>query len=192
MNVCFVGDSLVLGYGAPACLGWPGRVCARAESQGHPFVCYNLGVRGATSLDLRESWVEEAARRLPSGVPARLVFSFGAADANKGVDPDETLAAAKAILTVAAEMCPTVMVGPPPLRNPEVRARVESLSKWMAGVCTEVDVPYLDAYGPLAASPGYMGDLEAGDGVHPGARGYDELGRLVWGFEPLRNLLVSA
>jgi lysophospholipase L1-like esterase len=191
MNVCFVGDSLVLGFGAPACLGWPGRVCARAESQGTPFVCYNLGVRGAASLDVKNAWVDEAARRLPKDVPARLVFSFGAADANRNVDPDQTLAAAKSILSVAREMCPTAFVGPPPLLDEEAGRRVADLGKWLAGVCTEVDVPFLDACTPLSESRGYMADLEAGDGVHPGARGYDELSRLVWGFDPIRDMLTT-
>ncbi|MDK2957395.1 MAG: hypothetical protein PWQ57_2893 [Desulfovibrionales bacterium] len=191
MNVCFVGDSLVLGYGAPACLGWPGRVCARAESEGHPFVCYNLGVRGATSLEVKDFWVEEAPRRLKPSEPARLIFSFGAADANQSVDLDATLTAAKSILTVGKAMCPSVFVGPAPVLTPDVRERIEHMNYLLAGVCTDVDIPFLDVFTPLSASAEYEADLKGGDGVHPGARGYDELARLVWGYEPIHSLLIS-
>jgi lysophospholipase L1-like esterase len=191
MNVCFVGDSLVLGYGAPACLGWPGRVCARAESEGHPFVCYNLGVRGAPSSVVKDFWVEEAARRLKPSEPARLIFSFGVADANQSLDLDATLTAAKSILTVAKAMCPAAFVGPAPVLKPETRERIEQVSRLLAGVCNDVGISFLDVFTPLSTSAAYEADLKAGDGVHPGARGYDEFARLVWSHEPTRNLLVS-
>lgn len=51
IRICFIGDSITLGTGDAAMLGWPGRLGAIAWSQGHQVTVYNLGVRGETSED---------------------------------------------------------------------------------------------------------------------------------------------
>ena len=48
MRVVFVGDSLTVGVGDPAYLGWVGRLCAAAPLAGLELTAYNLGVRSET------------------------------------------------------------------------------------------------------------------------------------------------
>ena len=60
MRICFFGDSFVNGAGDPLYQGWVGRACARARSRGADITAYNCGIRGATSDDIKASWLSEA------------------------------------------------------------------------------------------------------------------------------------
>ncbi|MGK8554371.1 GDSL-type esterase/lipase family protein [Nocardia gipuzkoensis] len=79
--VCFVGDSFVAGVGDERCLGWAGRLGAAAHAEGVPLTAYNLGVRRQTSAEILDRWLIECSPRLPEGVDARVVLSFGVNDA---------------------------------------------------------------------------------------------------------------
>ncbi len=183
LRICFVGDSFVAGYGDPEFLGWVGRLCAATRARGLDLTCYNLGVRRDTSRDIRARWREEVMRRLPSLEEAHLVFSFGANDTaleagHARVSLAESLANCRAILTEARQMCPTLMVGPPPFAD----ARAEllgDLSAQLADVCAQVDVPFLDIWTPLSGSGTFVRETAAGDGAHPAAGGYAEIAALV-------------
>ena len=166
IRLCFFGDSFVNGLGDPDCLGWAGRLCAAEIRAGAgDLTYYNLGIRRETSRELRARWQAEAARRLPDWREGRLVFSFGANDATveEGrvrVSADETRTNCGAILEEARRLCPTLMVGPPPLPDPAHDARVSALSTELAAVCADLGVPYLDVWSPLDG----IGPLRAGGG----------------------------
>ncbi|HEY7294529.1 MAG TPA: GDSL-type esterase/lipase family protein [Dehalococcoidia bacterium] len=184
MRICFIGDSFVNGTGDPRCLGWSGRICAAARRAGHDLTYYNLGIRRDTSAGIRARWEDEAVRRLPPGVAAGLVFSFGTndttvEDGRRRVPPDESLANAAAILGGAARLYPVLMVGPPPLADDEQNGRTVALSREFAAVCEAAGVPYLPVVEALLTSPHWLREAAAGDGAHPGARGYAELAGLV-------------
>jgi len=55
-QVLFFGDSHIAGTGDPEKLGWVGRVAAASLSAGQPFLPYNLGVGGNTSVDVLRRW----------------------------------------------------------------------------------------------------------------------------------------
>ena len=65
IRVCFAGDSLVAGTGDETALGWVGRVAAAGIASGLDLTSYNLGVRGATSVQVVRRLAIEARPRLP-------------------------------------------------------------------------------------------------------------------------------
>src|ERR1700734_2624968 len=79
-RVLFFGDSLVAGVGDPSGGGWVARVISACFHGGTPITAYNLGVRRETSAQVLARWRAEAEPRVPSGVHARVVVSFGAND----------------------------------------------------------------------------------------------------------------
>jgi lysophospholipase L1-like esterase len=183
LRICFVGDSFVQGTGDPECLGWAGRVCARAARAGGSVTYYNLGVRRDTSADIRRRWREEVLRRLPPEAEGRVVLSFGTNDttAHAGrarVALDESLEHARAILEGAQPWRP-LLVGPPYLCEPEQALRLRALSGGLFLLCDELGVPFVEVFEALARSAPWCADVAAHDGMHPRAEGYEILAALV-------------
>ncbi len=181
MRIAFVGDSFVNGTGDAAMLGWVGRVCAAAVGRGHDVTCYNLGVRRDRSVDIAQRWRDEVARRLPDGQDGRVVFSFGANDAMRFSDPApaaETLDAIAAILTHRGDW-PMLVVGPPPIADAPVNARIAQVEATIARACAASDVAFLPICARLIEDPIWMDAVASGDGAHPGAAGYGRLAALV-------------
>ncbi|MBC7951809.1 MAG: lipase [Rhodospirillaceae bacterium] len=182
MRICFLGDSFVNGTNDPHCLGWVGRVVAHARADGCDLTCYNLGIRRDTSVNVAARWQTETALRLPQDVDGRLVFSFGVndccdEDGRRRVPLGTTLETAHRMLTEVRH--PTLMVGPPPIAEAAINARIGELSAALAALCGELHVPYLETFTPLAANPVWMTEIAATDGAHPGAAGYGVLAELV-------------
>jgi lysophospholipase L1-like esterase len=190
MRVCFLGESFVNGTGDPTCLGWAGRICRSAQQRGHDLTYYNLGIRRETSRQLRERWLQEVILRLPVSTElstendGRLVFSFGTNDTTvengrQRVETAESLSNLRAILSEAKARFPVLMVGAPPIADPQQTDRIEDLSRQMAIVCQELAVPYLDVVSTLKHSSVWMREVAAYDGAHPGVDGYAEFAALV-------------
>ena len=184
LRIAFIGDSFVLGTGDPAQLGWVGRVAASARERGHDVTVYNLGIRCDTSDDVAARWEGEAARRLPSIHPRLLVFSFGVndciiEDGRARVPLEQTAINAATILREAKGFAPGLFVGPPPTAEPALNNRIRDGSARLSLVCRDADIPFLDAFAPMLASPIWMDDVTAGDGAHPGAQGYAALAALI-------------
>lgn len=197
MRICFIGDSFVNGTGDPHCLGWVGRIGARARHAGRDLTVYNLGVRRDTSADIAARWPAEATARQPEDSPGLLVFSFGVNDCVEEaagrlrVPPADTLANARAILSAAARRHPTLMVGPPPIDDEAVNARIAALSEALARVCAPLDVPYLDVFTPLVGHAVWRRETALGDGAHPGAAGYEALADLVWAWPAWHSAMAG-
>lgn len=195
MHVCFIGDSLTLGTHDPEFRGWPGRLADMASREtGREMNIYNLGIRGNRTNDILERWPTETARRLPEGQDCRFVFCFGGADASlpegyPRVAPETSMVNARLILKAAREACPVLWVGPTPMLRPEHNAGTSELSAGYADIAARLDIPYLDVFTPLSASREYLDDLQAGDGVHPGAKGYGLMASLVAGWDAWRAWL---
>ena len=182
MRLCAFGDSFVNGTGDPARLGWLGRAGAGARD----VTIYNLGVRGDTSADIRGRWRPELDRRLTSADETRLIFAFGVNDCcpddaggERRVMRADTLTNATAILSEASGRWPSLMIGPPPLADAAVNARIEDLNGALGTTAARVGVPYCDVFGALHADDRWMRDVAAWDGAHPGAEGYAALARLI-------------
>ncbi|HEX9625995.1 MAG TPA: GDSL-type esterase/lipase family protein [Acidiferrobacterales bacterium] len=183
-RICFVGDSLVNGTGDPDCLGWAGRLCARARQAGHDVTYYNLGIRRDTSADIAARWLDEVSARLPEGIDGRVVFAFGVndtvlEDGAMRVTTGATLDNARAMLGACRGRWPLLWIGPTPLLDDAHNLRIKVLSRHFAGLAAELDVPYLEVFDALRGLPAWTAELRAGDGAHPGADGYAALAELV-------------
>ena len=180
MRLLAFGDSMVAGAGDPDHLGWIGRALAGRRA----ITLYNLGVRRETSADILARWEAEARPRRVADEPMRMVFSFGCNDAHlQGGEPRvtaaETLKNARAILTAAGALAPALMVGPPPVADPGVCARVEALNAALLALCGRLQVPFIDIFRPLEAGGVWQAEAAAWDGAHPGAGGYQQMADLV-------------
>jgi len=183
-RICFLGDSFVNGTGDSSYLGWTGRVCAALTATGRSITSYNLGIRGETSLALAQRWQAEATRRFAPGADNRLVFCFGTNDTTwqQGrvrIDLAHTLTHSRQILSVARTLAPVLLVSPPPIADPAQNQRSQRLCQGLQDLCAELSVPYIDAFTPLQQSVIWMTQVQAGDGVHPQAPGYEEWARQI-------------
>ena len=189
MRICFVGESFVNGTGDPDCLGWAGRICAKACHLGHDVTYYNLGVRRETSTQLKERWQREVTYRLPPEHNGRIVFCFGVNDTTiengkTRVAFETSLENTRNILTVAKQMFPVLMVGTAPVIDSAQNQIIAHLSGAFASVCNEINVPYLDIFTSLQASDVWISEAIANDGAHPRAAGYAQLAQLVQNWQP--------
>ncbi|MBL4838061.1 MAG: hypothetical protein JKY34_10830 [Kordiimonadaceae bacterium] len=197
MKICFFGDSFVNGAGDDDCLGWTGRICSVARKAGKDITQYNLGVRGDTSADIMGRWQQEAGARMKTGDEGRLVFSFGANDCAAGEDgrarlpQTDRLKNARSIFVAAPKVWPTLVVGPVPLvGDVTANKRLADLSR-QAGVFAKAHrVPYLDVFTTLKDSQLWQDECVAGDGVHPGAAGYELIADLVSGWDAWQQMVA--
>lgn len=193
VRVVFVGDSFVAGIGDPEGRGWVGRVVAAAQAAGTELIAYNLGVGGDTSADVVRRWRSEVLPRLAAADDGRIVFSFGANDATleRGrprVDAGATAANLEHLLERAHGLgLGTFLVGPAPVGDEHQHERILELSSRLATVAAAGDVPHVEVAGAMAQSAVWRAEVEAGDGAHPAARGYELLATLIG--EPLLRWL---
>ncbi|MEP6797975.1 MAG: GDSL-type esterase/lipase family protein [Lapillicoccus sp.] len=179
VGICFVGASMVAGYGDPKGLGWVGRVVSRTEHPDLDFTAYNLGVRGDTSGDVMDRWRRECQPRWARRNERRLVLSVGANDlATSMTTARSRLNLANILDEAASQGIAAFVVGLPPGLDPEMNARVEALADAQADVCARRGVTYVDCYRPLITHDQWVSDLAGGrDRVHPGQAGY---GLIAW------------
>jgi lysophospholipase L1-like esterase len=194
MRICFIGDSFVNGTGDPGCLGWTGRLCREANADGFRVTYYNLGVRGNTSADIRDRWLEEVRARSRHEEIFAMVFSFGANDTTiengaTRVPFEESLANAGMIAMTSSIVYPTLFVGPPPIGDDEQNERIERLSDAMMVICADAGVPFLPAFRVMRKSDVWMKEVAMTDGAHPGAGGYEALAAHVAAWRPWKELL---
>lgn len=193
MRICFFGDSFVNGTGDDEALGWVGLVIAARRKAGHDVTSYNLGIRRDTSADIARRWQGEALLRLPPDQPGRLVFSFGVNDCiieetatSPRVAPTESLRLAREILAAANARWPTMMIGPPPIADPDTNRRIGVMDRQLQSACEGLEIPYLGIFDRLRADPVWMHEVAAGDGAHPNLGGYQRLAALVESFPAWR------
>lgn len=177
VRVCFFGDSLTAGVGDPKALGWVGRVAARTPwSTDIHLTGYNLGVRGETTEEIVVRMPLESATRFSRGDEHRVVIAPGVVDALSHVEPARSAAALGFGLEAAS--VPVMVVGPPPVGDDDMRARVESLDAAFADVCKNRDVTYIPTFSALAHRKPWQ-DARADDGLHPNQTGYGLLAHVV-------------
>jgi lysophospholipase L1-like esterase len=192
LRLIVFGDSFVAGVGDPDHLGWVGRaVAGRREA-----TLYNLGVRRETSADVARRWRAEAEPRLSAAEACRIVVSVGANDAHleagaPRVAPAQTLLNVRAVLTEAARLCPVLLVGPPPVADAGVAARIEALNENLQRLCARLQTPFIDVFRPLAADGLWVREAQAFDGAHPGAGGYQRLADLVAAHPAWRSFILA-
>jgi lysophospholipase L1-like esterase len=192
MRILAFGDSFVLGQGDPDHQGWVGRALRDRPD----VTLYNLGIRGETSADIARRWRAEAEPRLRAGESA-MVFSFGANDCSlehgaPRVAAAQTLLHARAMLTDAAKLAPVLMIGPPPMPDPGICARLETANEHLKALAARLGIPFIDVFRPLFADGLWNREAEAIDGAHPGAGGYQRMADLVSAHPAWRAFLAGA
>jgi lysophospholipase L1-like esterase len=180
MRLIAIGDSFVAGVGDPDHLGWVGRALRGRRA----VTLYNLGVRRETSSEIAARWRQEAAPRLTDQEPCRILVSLGVNDClteggAQRVAPAQTLLNIRTLLVDAAQLCPVLLTGPPPICDAGAAARAEALNENLKLLCARLMTPFIDVYRPLAADGLWLAEAEAYDGAHPGAAGYQRLADLV-------------
>ncbi len=190
MRICAFGDSIMNGTGDPEALGWIGRAVRPEKARDREVTLYNLGIRRDTGADIRRRWQAEAVVRrppdLPPDLPFGLLFSFGvndsvldAATGRPRQSPEASCEDAAAILAQAPALGRVLMVGPGPVADEAVNARIASLDAALSAVADAAGVPYRSVYAALRADPTWMAEVARWDGAHPGAAGYAVLAKLV-------------
>lgn len=182
--LCF-GDSFTAGVGDPEGRGWVGRVVQASFAAGRPLTAYALGVRRETSVEVAVRWRFEAMPRLAREADCRVLFAVGANDttAEDGVPrvtPERSCLALGKMLEQAAELSvPAGVAGPPPVGDAAQRSRALALSDAFGELCGERGVPFWPVARALDTSRAWREEQAAGDGAHPGARGYELLAQAL-------------
>lgn len=188
MAILFFGDSLTLGTGDPQQRGWPGRVMPRLARMGHAHDWYNLGIRGNTSPAMAARLEREARARMTGDGTDRMIFCFGAADCARQVPRPETEQAARDIFAASAAMAPTVFITPPPVLADWGSELAQRLLVTISAA-RAAGITVIDLFSALKKSDTYPLSLKSGDGVHPGAQGYDEIAETLLAGVDLPGLL---
>jgi acyl-CoA thioesterase I len=74
---------------------------------------------------------------------------------------------------------PLLLVGPPPVEDPEHDHRVAALSEALTDRATELGVPFVDTYAALRDDATWRDEVAGGDGYHPGPAGYERLAQVL-------------
>ncbi|RIX28328.1 GDSL-type esterase/lipase family protein [Amnibacterium setariae] len=190
VRVCFAGDSLVAGTGDEAALGWVGRVAAAGIARGMDLTAYNLGVRGATSVQTVRRLAIEARPRLTAAEDPRVVLSFGANDTHPdvGLPPAAAVDALREAQRRLAPV-PLLLVGPPAVDDDEQNERLRLLEAALAAEAAALGVPFVPVLAATAEADVWRRPVHSGDGFHPDAAGYALLAALVT--EPLLAWLAA-
>lgn len=189
MTFFFLGDSLTLGCGDAAALGWPGRLASAVMASGADPTWYNLGVRANTTAKILARWREEVERRALPDQDLKLVFSFGVADVANDVDFGTSVTNAETILRDAALLAPTLFIGPMPVADPDRTERIAALSGEYETLCARQGVPCVRVIDELRGSGTYALALAENDHVHPSAKGYATLAELLLKTDIVRDFL---
>lgn len=177
VRVCVFGDSFVAGVGDPKALGWVGRVAARTpRATGVDLTMYQLGVRRQTTEEVVLRIPMESAPRFVDGDEHRIVISTGVNDADREVDPARTVGALQ--FGLAALDVPALVVGPPPVGDEELQARIGELDAGFAELCRNQNATYISTYKPLVHRRTWQ-NARADDGIHPNQSGYGILAYIV-------------
>lgn len=175
MFICCIGDSITLGYGDSFRQGWVGRLFMSLDPSGSEITGYNLGIRAASTVKISKSWKSEADTRMPFDENSKFIFSFGTADVAQGVNPADTLKAAREILEEASALCKTFFVCPPPVLDGSKNEKLSVLCAEFKKICGELNIPCVDLFTEMKDSEIFHSDLKQGDGVHPDKNGYQAM-----------------
>ncbi len=191
LRICFVGDSYINGSGDEQCLGWIGRLCERRFTREFRLTFYDLGIRGATTDEIRGRWKRECQARFPDGADNRVVLQFGINDvavivgSGRRVEEADSVDNAEAIVSEVAGLYPTLWVGLPPANiacspmRPSKGMEIDfsqdtavALNRRFMTLAAKLGVPYLDIQTALLADERYMHSLTLGDQMHCDGSGY--------------------
>jgi len=169
--VVFLGDSLTAGFGVPAEAAFPARIADALAAEGRPIRFVNAGVSGDSTAGgvRRIDWV---LRQKPDVV----VVELGGNDGLRGLDPRQTEANLREILSLARSAgAATLLLGMklPTSLGPEYAREFEAIFPRVASATGSELIPFfLDGIGGVER-------LNQPDGIHPTAEGHMRAARNV-------------
>jgi acyl-CoA thioesterase-1 len=174
IRLLMLGDSLTAGYGLPQAQALPVRLEAALRARGRAVRVINAGVSGDASAGGRAR-LDWALAEIPRGAPAAAIVALGANDGLRGLPARELYANLAAILDgLARRGIPVLLAGmyAPPNFGPEYGREFAEVYARLGRERPEV-VAYPFLLEGVAAEPA----LNQADGIHPNARGVEEIVR---------------
>lgn len=162
-RILVLGDSIAAGYGLPPDRGFPARLQAKLNAEGHDVKVINGGVSGDTTAGgkARLGWAL-------SDKPDVAIVELGGNDGLRGIPPSETKANLQAILArlkaAKVRVLLTGMLAPPNMGQSYVDA-FNALFPALARQFNVAFYPFL--LDGVAAQPA----LNQPDGIHPNDQG---------------------
>ena len=210
IRIGFVGDSITHGTGDETLLGWPYRLGQAEVGRGHDVTVYNLGIRADTSELVASRWLAECRARLIPAFDSATVFAIGINDSaheksaerdDRRVNLERSVRIITEMLTQAREFGPVLWVGPTPVvesfmpidRIPGViydfrNDAIDVYNRAYNEKAAELDIPYLDLFTAFSENSVWAESLNASDGLHPNASGYDLMADTIGAWSGWRNL----
>lgn len=168
-KLVILGDSLTAGYGLQVGEAFPARLEAGLRARGHDVVVVNAGVSGDTA--------KQGLERLDWSVEAdadAVILELGANDALRGVEPNETRNSLERIIVRLKERkIPVMLAGM--LAPPNLGASYKEIF--------DAVYPELAKRHGIALYPFFLDGVASeqafnlDDGMHPNAKGVDEIVR---------------
>ena len=169
IKLVIMGDSLTAGYALEAAQAFPARLEAALRARGHDVAVVNAGVSGDTA--------KQGLERLDWSVEAdadAVIVELGANDALRGFDPNETRNSLEGIIVRLKERkIPVMLAGmlAPPNLGASYKEMFDSVYPELARRHRIAFYPFfLDGVASEEA-------LNLEDGIHPNAKGVDEIVR---------------
>ena len=168
-RIAMLGDSLTAGYGLEPGAAFPVRLEAALKAAGHDCTVLNAGVSGDTSAGglNRIDWVL-------ADQPSHLIVELGGNDALRALPTDQLEQNLDGILAKAkAAGIPTLLAGmlAPPNLGKDYGERFAQVYRTLADRHQVAFYPFFLEGVALDAT------FNQGDGIHPNAKGVDELVR---------------
>ena len=167
LKLVVLGDSLTAGYGLDGAEAFPARLEAQLRTRGHDVSVINAGVSGDTA--------KQGLERLDWSIGADIdavIVELGANDALRGLDPNETRDSIERIIARLKERKIKVMLAgmlAPPNLGASYKENFDAIYPELA---KRHQVPLYPFFLDGVAS---AEDLNLEDGMHPNAKGVEEI-----------------
>lgn len=184
IHICVLGDGFAYGLNDPYSDGWASRLLRQTVDGLGAIHAFHLGVPGENSQQVAARLRELVPRRV-KGEDNRLILSFGLQDtAEQDGKPvlsnQESTEALKQLIVKTRQHFKLLMVGMPPVYDPQRNARVKRLNGIQHELCQKAHVPFINLYSALADDVQYKRSLLSTDRVHPDRQGHQKIADLIW------------
>jgi lysophospholipase L1-like esterase len=188
INITFIGDSFVEGYGDPANKGWVYRVCEYTCNNNSKLslnIC-NLGIRGETSGDILNRYEAVIKEEQINAKTNMLVMSFGTNDCiqyyyDLNLDLTRSANNLKELIKKSKKQFDSVLfVLPPAIAENEINKRIKSLIEIYIPILETNKIPFINLYDTLLENEIWQYETATFDGAHPKEKGYTEFAKLIY------------